>query len=85
MHRYTFKMARNTPVCPETRAYIKLKQHTNINKLVRETGVSKATIYRIWKKPILKNNATKSRKGVGGRPQKLTQRDKQRITRTINI
>ena len=78
-------MAQNSAVCPETRAYIKHKQNTDIKKLICETGVSRSTIYRIWKKPVVKLQVNKSRKGIGGRPEKMSTRAKRRLKRTIKI
>ena len=34
---------------------------------------------------MLKCNAKKSRKGVGGRPQKMSKRDKRKLIRTIKV
>ncbi len=74
-------MGRITPIAPVTRAYIKLKPNCHVNELIRETGVSRAQIYRIWKEPLGKLKNTNLSKAKRGRPAKLKERDKRRLIR----
>ncbi len=74
-------MAGRKAIKSETRAYIKFMKNTNVNELSKETGVSRAHIYRLWKEPV--GMKARSRKGVGGRPKKLTAWDERRLIRLI--
>ncbi len=56
-------------------------KNTNVKELAKETGVSRAHIYRLRKEPVAVKS--KSRKGVGGRPKKLTDWDETRLIRLI--
>ncbi len=74
-------MVARRAITVETRAYIKFKRNTSADQLAKETGVSRAHIYRLWKEPV--GLKVVSRKGVGGRPKKLTTWDERRIIRLI--
>ena len=76
-------MAFTTKINSEIRAYILYKKgSTNIRDLQRETGVSRAQIYRIWKSGIkgLRYNKMKHK---GGRPSKLSKRCQDYILREL--
>ena len=70
-------------ISSEMRAYIKFKRATSVTDLHRETGVSRVQIYRIWKEDSKANIGSKSRKGIGGRPKKLTAKDERRLLRQV--
>lgn len=70
-------------VCPEVRAYIKYKDDATVPELMSTTGISRAQIYRIRKEPLGAKSQKQSRKGIGGRPRKLTPSDVRRLMREI--
>ena len=70
-------------ISPELRAYIKLNRNTSVTKLHRETGISRVQVYRIWRESLKRVVDPKSRKGVGGRPKKLSEKDERRMLRRV--
>ena len=64
---------------PETRAYIKFNRNTPVVELMKETKVSRAQIYKIKKEPLRTKIISKRLKGPGGRPEKLSVRDKRAL------
>lgn len=74
-------MARTHTISPETRAYIKFKRHSDVKQLMKETSVSRAHIYKLWKE--VTETKIPRKKGAGGRPQKLSIREKRRILRLV--
>ena len=68
----------------ETIAYDKFRKNTSIKALQRETNVSKTHIYRLWREPVGERSTRKfSRKGIGGRPKKLSEYDGRRLLRLV--
>ena len=61
---------------PETRAYIKYKKNACVKDLMKETNVSRVQIYRIRKEPLQSKATSRKLKRSGGRPEKLSLRDK---------
>ena len=79
-------MGRVRPVSTEICAYKKFRKGSKVDDLIKETGVSRSHIYKIWassfnsetkKEPVQKQ--TRKR----GRPEKLSRRDKRRILRLV--
>ena len=68
---------------PETHAYIKFNRNTPVVELTKETKVSRAQIYKIKKEPLRTKIISKRLKGPGGRPEKLSVRDKRALLREI--
>jgi hypothetical protein len=64
---------------PETHAYIKFNRNTPVVELMKETKVSRAQIYKIKKEPLRTKIISKRLKGPGGRPEKLSVRDKRAL------
>ena len=77
-------MVRPRIVTPEVRAFIKLNMSEKVDKLVSKTRVSRAHIYRIWKEPSKAANRGKKNMNVGGRPSKLSVREKRRLIRLVS-
>ena len=73
----------------EKRAYIQLLGKTKsytAKEVADECKVSLASVYRIWNNKFTKDIETKQKKRkCGGRPEKLTLRQKRSIIRNINI
>ncbi len=68
----------------ETIAYVKFRKHTSIKTLQKEINVSKTHIYRLWSEPVEAQSTQKmSRKGIGGRPKKLSEYDGRRLLRLV--
>ena len=78
-------MARPRIISPELRAFIIFKKGTSVEELVRQTGVSRSHIFNIWREATHIKTESKTPKSVGGRPSKLSMRDKRRIMRTVKI
>ena len=70
-------------ICPEIRAYIKLNSKNSVKELMKTTGVSRKQIYRIKGEALGEKSSPACRKGVGGRPQKLTTHDARHILREV--
>ena len=72
-------VARKAIPC-ETKAYIKYMKNTCVDKLCKQTGVSRAHIYKLWKEPV---GLSKAPRKAGGRPRKLSKWDERRLLRLI--
>eukprot|EP00794_Sanderia_malayensis_P012556 gene12555-biopygen10007 len=79
-------MGRTIPVAPDIKAYIKHKPYSNVNRMIKETGVSRTQIYRIWQEKTVKRSNVKSgkkRRISPGRPTKLSKRAQGRLIRLV--
>ena len=63
-------------------AYLSRDKKIATSEIMKKTGVSRATIYRIKKEGLGKRKTT-SKKNVGGRPRKLNARHERNILRTL--
>ncbi len=77
------KMVRPRKISPEIRAYIRYKKNSSIKELVKETAVSRSHIYNIWKESTGGKREQEDLKSVGGRPSKLSVREKRQIVRLV--
>ena len=68
-------MVYNKEITTEVRAYIKCTASDSEKEVMAATGVSKAQIYCIRRELLSANEKPACRKGVGGRPRKLTNWD----------
>ena len=67
-----------------TIAYVKFRKNTSIKALQKEANVSKTHIYRLWREPVGERSTQKfCRKGIGGRPKKLSEYDGRRLLRLV--
>ena len=81
--RHSGKMVCHKQICAEIRAYIKLNCKDSVKDLMNATGVSRKQIYRIKGEALGEKSSPPCRKGVGGRPPKLTTYDVRRIVREV--
>ena len=70
-------------ISTEVRAYIKYIANNNIKDVIAATGVSKVKIYRIRRERLGSKGKSARRRGVIGRPRKVTNGDVRRIIREV--
>ena len=69
--------------CDEVCSYIKYNVTDGVQNVMGVTGVSRAQIYRLRKEPLGVKSKSACRKGVFGRPRKLSTCDVRRILREV--
>ena len=81
------EMAFKGKISAEKRAYIKLSgtwRSSNAKEVAKECNVSLASVYRVWKAKIYKDKQEEKTSNRGGRPHKLSLRQKRSLLRNIN-
>ena len=80
-------MAFKKKICAEKWAYVKLAgklQMKNARDIAKECNISLASVYRIWKAKMDQQNEEEKKRNRGGRPNKLSVRQKRSLLRNIN-